>query len=307
MFRSVVKTAVAVSFLLLLAVPLAFYRFGYRGALREAAFVLVVFFLTASFGHRWIRTIRIIDLPSTSFDARLVMGLALTTVTLVFGHAQQMLLGTLPGLIVSGLQYSVLIGLFSSGLKRPSAWKRGFWRRREYLPAMALMSAICVILVAAFWSALRWWSLLVVSGIFIGNDLGERIGRSVRQWLLALNKVWDVARRMGPPIGAFAFGYLVIAFIFAGVFASIWRADSTAFKGLTEHPAFIDFVYYSVMTITTTGYGDVAPQSPPAKIFASAEALIGLAWTVVIFAAVLIVVQRQFQPQEGGHDDPEAE
>jgi voltage-gated potassium channel len=299
-FRRASKISAAVSFLLILAVPTAFYRSGYRGALIEAAFVVTVFAAATVFGHRWMKS-PLIDLPSKSFDVQLGIGLAVTTASLVFAQAQ-LFLGPLFGLIANGLQYSVLIGLLSSSPKRPSAWKRGFWRKPEYLPAMVLLLVASLILIAAFWSHLRWWSLLVVSGVFIGNELGEQMGRSVRQWLLALKSVWDVARRMGPPLGAFALGYLVIAFIFAGLFASVWRADSNALKGMTEHPGFTDFAYYSVMTMTTTGYGDVAPQSHAAKILASAEALIGLAWTVVIFAAVLVVVQQRLQAQERGQD-----
>src|ERR1019366_4711835 len=114
----------------------------------------------------------------------------LTAVFLVFGNAF-VLLGSVTGMILSGLQSSVLIGLFSSGLKRSqtgrwSAWKPGFWRKPEYLPAMALMAVMSIALVAVFWSALRWWSFLVVPGILLGNGLGELIGRSVRQWLVAL-------------------------------------------------------------------------------------------------------------------------
>ena len=135
-------------------------------------------------------------------------------------------------------------------------------------------------------------------------DPGERTRRVNRQISpkvgFALEQVFDIARKMGPPIGGFALGYLVITFIFAGLFASEWRADTNAFKGLSKHPPFIDFLYYSVMTISTTGYGDVTPQSLPAKLLAAAEVLIGLAWTVVIFAAVLLVVQRQLHPEQQG-------
>ena len=202
----------------------------------------------------------------------------------------------------------MLTGLFSSGLNRwnTSAWKSGFWKERQYLPAMLLIAAVSMMLVVGFWFVLRWWSFLIVPGIVVGNGLGEWIGRSVRQWLVALEKVWSTIRQMGAPIGAFAFGYIVIAFIFAGLFASVWRADRTAFKGLSERPTFIDFVYYSVMTITTTGYGDVTPQSRPAKIVASAEALVGLMWTIVVFAAVLIVVQGQRHPRQSGGADRES-
>jgi hypothetical protein len=45
-----------------------------------------------------------------------------------------------------------------------------------------------------------------------------------------------------------------------------------------------------MMTISTTGYGDISPRSGLAKMIASGETLIGLAWTIVVFAAVLDVV-----------------
>jgi len=306
MFRRACKTAVAVSFVLLLAVPTAFYRYQYVGALRQTAIVVAVFALTASFGHVWLNKVLRIDSSPNNFDARLLIALALTTVFVLFGDAPAFL-GTLPGVIVNGLQSSVLTGLFSSGLNRQnsSAWKSGFWKERQYLPVMLLIAGVSMMLVAGFWFVLRWWSFFIVPGILLGNGLGEWIGRSVRQWLVALEKVWGTVRQMGAPIGAFGFGYIVIAFIFAGLFASVWRADPTAFKGLSERPTFIDFVYYSVMTITTTGYGDVTPQSQTAKIVASAEALMGLMWTIVVFAAVLIVVQGQRQPQQIGGDDRE--
>jgi hypothetical protein len=296
------KIAAAVAFLLFLTVPIEFYRSGYRGALWEAAIVVAVFGLTAYWGHLWIRRARISDALPISLDARLVTGLALTSVFVFFGRAP-VLLGFLPGVMVSGLQYSVLLGLFSSGVIPPgaSAWSPGFWRRREYLPAMVIGTVIFIALVVAFWSVLRWWSLLVPPGLLLGGTLGELIGRSIRQWVLALKDVWVIVVQMGPPIGGFALGYLVIAFIFTGLFAAVWRADSAAFKGLPAHPQLIDFAYYSVMTISTTGYGDVAPQSPPAKLLASAEALAGLTWTVVVFAAVLTLVQRRLSPGQAGH------
>ena len=304
MFRQVVKIAAVLSFLLLLALPLAFYEYGYKGALTQAAFVTAIFALVAYFGPSGLRAALVIDSSWTSLNARLLLGLAYTTVYLVLGHIW-LFLGPRAFLILSGFQFSVIAGLLGSNLNRPgpSGWKPDFWRGRKHLPAMLIMGFLSIALLAAYWPYLRWWSLVLVPGMLLGNELAERIGRSVRQWLLALKQVWDVARRMGPPIGAFALGYLVIAFIFADVFASVWRADSAAFKGLDKHPTLMDFVYYSVVTISTTGYGDVSPQSSLAKMLASAEVLIGLAWTIVVFAAVLIVVQRYLHPPQRGGDD----
>jgi hypothetical protein len=277
----------ALAFLMLLVVPVAFYRYGYRGGLQQAAVVVFIFALTASFGHRWMKLVLFIDSP-TSPDARILIGFVVTAVFLSIGLAEAFL-GSLTGAILGGLQVSVLAGLVGSGIRRPEA---GAWKR-TCLPKV-MITIVTVLLSISFWPVLHWWSLLIVPGILAGAGLAELVGRLVRHWVLALKEVWEIALRMGPPIGGFVLGYFVIAFIFAGLFSSLWRADPIAFKGLS-HPTLIDFVYYSVMTITTTGYGDVVPQSAPAKLMASMEALIGLAWTVVIFAAVMIVVQRRLQ------------
>jgi hypothetical protein len=298
MFRSLIKISAAVLFLLLLIVPVTFYRAGQRGALLEAAVVVALFAVTASWGHRWIRSVLKIESPPISLDARILTGLAFVGAYSIFAMLQ--VLGTSAFVILGVLQSPFLLGLFASS-QRPreaGAWEPGFWRKRKYVPAMALMAAAAAVLTIAFWSRLRWWSLLMLPAFLLGDGLAELVGRSVRRWVLALEEVWKVVRLMGPPVGGFALGYLILSFVFAGLFSSVWRADSMAFKGLPTHPHFTDFAYYSVMTISTTGYGDISPQSALAKMLASAEALIGLTWTIVVFAAVLTVVQKRFRPQK---------
>src|SRR5580698_6784780 len=156
MLRDTAKTAAAVAFLLLLAVPVAFFRFGYVGALREALLTIALFALTAFFGHRYVRTFLGIASPTT-LDARILVGLALTTVFLAFGDIY-LFLGSVTGSILSGLQFAFLTGLLSSSLKSQtggwSSWKRGFWKRPEYIPAMILMAVVSIAMVALFWSRL---------------------------------------------------------------------------------------------------------------------------------------------------------
>jgi hypothetical protein len=151
MVRPIVKIAVALAFLLLLTAPMEFYKGGYRAALLGAALTVAVFTLTAYWGSRWMRTVLIVDARPTNLDARLLTGLALTTVFLSLGLAP-MLLGFLPGIILSGLQYSVLFGLFSSAVTPPggSVWRTGFWRKREYRPAMIVEGVVLVLPVVAF-------------------------------------------------------------------------------------------------------------------------------------------------------------
>ena len=302
MWRSIVKIVLAGSFMLLLTVPVEFYRSGGKGALNESAFILGLFaFVLTPWGRRW-SSIFETALPPRSFDDRILTGLALTLVFALSAEVQ-VRLGAPLGVILGGFISPFLIGLFGHPYGGWWFTRPGFWKKREYAPATAILGTLIVPLVILSWSTWHWWSLLIVPTIFLGIELGMLTGRSIRNWVLALREVWEMARRMGPPIGGFVLGYLVISSIFAGLFASVWRADSLAFRGLPEHPHLLDFAYYSVMTITTTGYGDVVPRSSLAKILASAEALIGLAWTVVIFAAVFTVVQRRIQQPDtiSGH------
>jgi hypothetical protein len=46
----------------------------------------------------------------------------------------------------------------------------------------------------------------------------------------------------------------------------------------------MDALYFSIVTITTTGFGDISPRSPLAKALVCTEILFGLAYAVLIFS-----------------------
>lgn len=48
-----------------------------------------------------------------------------------------------------------------------------------------------------------------------------------------------------------------------------------------------DFLYYSFITITTTGYGEILPISPSARRLASLQAVTGTLYLAVFIAALL--------------------
>lgn len=48
-----------------------------------------------------------------------------------------------------------------------------------------------------------------------------------------------------------------------------------------------DFVYFSVTTATTAGYGDFVPVSPPAKLLAATEMIIGVLFTSLIMSILV--------------------
>ena len=60
--------------------------------------------------------------------------------------------------------------------------------------------------------------------------------------------------------------------------------------------SWVDSLYFSVITLTTIGYGDLSPTTPLSKLFTSAYAILGL----TIFAAFLKIVS-QAQAQRWGN------
>ena len=45
-----------------------------------------------------------------------------------------------------------------------------------------------------------------------------------------------------------------------------------------------DFIYYSFVTLTTVGYGDITPVSPPARTLSWLEAMMGQFYIAVLVA-----------------------
>ena len=57
-----------------------------------------------------------------------------------------------------------------------------------------------------------------------------------------------------------------------------------------EDWSFLDALYFCVMTITTIGYGDLAPTTPVSKIFTIAYSFLGIGMFVVLAARVASTV-----------------
>jgi hypothetical protein len=85
-------------------------------------------------------------------------------------------------------------------------------------------------------------------------------------------------------------GYLIIALLWAGLYALHERilpgglVDSSK---MVLNEAEGDYLYYSFITLTTTGYGEVLPISPSARLLASLQAVTGTLYLAVFIAALL--------------------
>ena len=93
----------------------------------------------------------------------------------------------------------------------------------------------------------------------------------------------------GDMVLASACGYLMIAIIFALMFEIVEDFAPGAFSiELGENIG--SHVYYSLVTLTTLGYGDIAPVHPMARSLSTTEALIGQFYVAVIVARLIALI-----------------
>jgi hypothetical protein len=85
--------------------------------------------------------------------------------------------------------------------------------------------------------------------------------------------------------------YLNAAIIFAAVFTLIWELSPSAFIGLPtttdDLGEFATMVYFSLATLTTTGYGDIVPVDPFARSLANLESVLGPFYLAITVARLV--------------------
>jgi hypothetical protein len=80
--------------------------------------------------------------------------------------------------------------------------------------------------------------------------------------------------------------YLLAALMWAFLYTFLELVDPTSFNiNLSEPQGYLlVFQYYSFVTITTLGYGDITPVTEVAKAFSVLEAVVGQLYLVVAVA-----------------------
>jgi hypothetical protein len=69
-------------------------------------------------------------------------------------------------------------------------------------------------------------------------------------------------------------------------------ASGTGFYSFVEGLRFVDALYFSVVTLTTVGYGDFAPQTDAGKLFTAVYVLVGIG---ILLAFVTTIATKMAQ------------
>jgi len=84
--------------------------------------------------------------------------------------------------------------------------------------------------------------------------------------------------------------YLTIAITFVALFTFIGSLVPKAFSGLSleDSPALAsNLVYFSFTTLTTTGYGDIAPVSQGARVMSVMESVVGQLYIAILISRLV--------------------
>ncbi len=155
---------------------------------------------------------------------------------------------------------------------------------------------------------------IIFLSVLITNNLAWQFGAWLKPRIQVLGNIFRILRQMWEALAAFLLGYAALVFIFACFYGAAWRYDPVrAFRGVdaVHHPSFADFIYFSVVTMSTVGYGDVIPANALTRSLACIEVVLGIGWVTVVLSAaaalarpkVDLVLKREWE--EVGEYDPD--
>jgi hypothetical protein len=161
---------------------------------------------------------------------------------------------------------------------------------RSLVPVLGVL-VVVVLLSAAI--------VLRVQGEHIPFD----VSLQATAWLvIALVIIWTVARAVFEPgrityhriVGAILL-YLTIGLLFVALYTLVGANSPKAFNGLTvgmrvSLPS--DLVYFSFVTLTTVGYGDIVPVDPIARSLSNVEAIVGQLYPATLLARLVSLGER---------------
>jgi voltage-gated potassium channel Kch len=142
-------------------------------------------------------------------------------------------------------------------------------------PTPSFLFAIMVLV--AVWLLALVFALLPALSLY-SPEHNSRVNFRVSRF----TAVWNPSKLQ--ILGYVATSYGTTIYVFSVIFVLVSNYDAQAFTPTIE--SLSTAAYFSIVTIATVGYGDIQPVSGWARFMASAEILIGVAYTVFFFSVI---------------------
>lgn len=156
---------------------------------------------------------------------------------------------------------------------------------------------------------IRFWFAVVIVALVVSCEfrwwpVDPRIGRvllDTTTTVFLLGLLFVVLREVFRPgtteqdavVGALC-GFLILLLVFVRVHGLIealypgsYRDDGFAFAERSDAVVLATFQYFSTITLTTVGFGDIVPIGPAARIATGLEAIIGQLYLAVVIATLV--------------------
>lgn len=138
-----------------------------------------------------------------------------------------------------------------------------------------------------------------IAAVMAGVDAQTNAFPSAAEGLLVAAAMVVIAQRIASyprvtarsMLGALCI-YLLLGLLFTSVFVVIDASEPQPFFGQAASDP-IDFLYFSFVTLTTLGYGDLSPAGDLGRMVAVVEALLGQIYLVTVVATIVGNIGRQ--------------
>lgn len=185
-----------------------------------------------------------------------------------------LLQGEWPGRLMLGIFWSVLFGLTGYIVFPTRKW---LWIY------VALIATAVVLYLINHQAGEARWSTVLSTLIMLIISLAA-LYAVLRHALLA-----EVSAELDRIFAAVT-GYFMLAIIWSRLYELIILADPQAFKHgdtFISYQAGETIAYYSMITLTTVGYGDITPVNDYARLAASLEGAVGTLYIAVVIATLI--------------------
>lgn len=81
--------------------------------------------------------------------------------------------------------------------------------------------------------------------------------------------------------------YFLFGFLWASMYIVVYSFDANAFNAASTTVTSADLTHFSFTTLTTVGYGDIAPASEVARVLANLEGMVGVMYPTVFIARLV--------------------
>jgi hypothetical protein len=92
--------------------------------------------------------------------------------------------------------------------------------------------------------------------------------------------------------------YVILGLLFTFVYAAVDKLQSGSFFGVPTQTG--DFLFFSITTLTTTGYGNLVPADQPGRMLSGLEMLTGQVFVVTLIAGLVSLWRPGARGRRGG-------